>query len=87
MSPDKNLLSDVLGFIGIPGECQRPAENGWVVTRYQRSKSGIVAGGCQGDELHLESVRRPIDVRRRPLMLVVWRASLVGIHRQANIWL
>jgi hypothetical protein len=30
-------------------------------------------------------VRRPIDVHDR-VLLVASRASLVGIHRQANIW-
>jgi hypothetical protein len=87
MRSDKNLLSNVLGFVRIPRERQRPAENGRVVPRYQGRERRIVTSGRQGDQLYLESVRRPIDIRRRALLLVALHASLVEIHRKANIWL
>src|SRR4051812_22056731 len=90
MRAHEYLLTDVLGFVGIARENQRPAKYGRLKASDKGSESGIVARGRKRYELRVERVGGAITVRRAVVARRLLASALpkpVKAHGLANIWL
>jgi hypothetical protein len=65
MRANEHFLDDVLGFVGIVCERERPAEDGRLISRDESGEGGIIAGTSERGKLHIERVRGTFALRDR----------------------